>query len=106
MPISQITHGGGEADRQVGRHGAEPRPPARAHQPDRQAMLQEEQVGRAEAEHDQRMAIEAIAQPLPERARPVFLDRQRVDVADAAAVEIAAVGVVHGVGAAPPVVAA
>ena len=67
-------------------------------------MLQEEEIGRAEAEHHQRMAIQAIAQPPPERARAVFLDGQRVDVADAAAVEIAGAGVMHGVGAAPHVI--
>ena len=67
-------------------HGRQPL----AHQADRQAVLQEEQIGRAEAEHDERMAVErdSAAGARASSAR-YSCDRQRVDVADAAAVEIA-----------------
>ena len=77
---------------------------SRAHQADRQAMLQDEEIGRADAEHHQRMAVQAIAQPAPEGAGTVLVDGQRLDVADAAAVEIAGAGVVRGCGVAPHVV--
>ena len=96
---------GHQRDGEVGRHCADPRAPAvAAHQPDRQAMLQQEEIGRSQSEHDQRMAVEPVAQAPPHRARAIFLDRQRVDVAHAAAVEIAAAGVMGGVGTAPHVV--
>src|SRR5688572_17884498 len=67
-------------------------------------MLQDEEIGRPEAEHHQWMAIEAIAQPAPEGAGTVLLDSERLDVAHAAAVEIAGGGVVRGVCVAPHVV--
>ena len=101
MPMTQISSAAIEPDRQVGRHGAGPRPPARAHRPDRQAILQKEDIGGTEAEHHQRMAVQAIAQPSPERARAVFLDGERVDVTQPAAVEIAGAGMMGGMGVAP-----
>ena len=79
----------GQDNGEVGRHGAQPRLPARAHQPDRQAVLQEKQIGRTETEHHQRMPVGPVAQPAPARQRQIFADRQRIDVADAAPVEIA-----------------
>ena len=96
-------HGDGR-DRGVGRHRAEPRPPAVAHQSDRQAVLQNEHVGRAHAEHHHRMAVKPIDQPLPSRLGQIFAHRQRVDVADAAAVEIAGARVMDRMGAPPGVV--
>src|SRR4029453_14667183 len=47
---------------------------------------------------------QAIAQPAPEGAGAVFFDGERVDVAQAAAVEIAGGGVVRGMGGAPPAI--
>src|SRR6266545_8068033 len=64
-------------------------------------MLQDEEIGRPEAEHHQRMAIQAIAQPAPEGAGTVLFDGERLDVAQAAAVEIAGGGVVRGMCVAP-----
>ena len=104
MPISQISIAAISRDREIGRHGAEPGPPAAAHQADRQPVLEQEQIGRAEAEHHQRMAVEAIAQPRQQRQREIFAHGQRIDVADAAAVEIAGAGMMHGVGAPPEII--
>ena len=81
--------GGDQCDGKVRGHGAQPRLPTGAHQPDRQAMLQEKEIGRAETEHHQRMPVEPVAQPAPARQRQIFADRERIDVADAAPVEIA-----------------
>ena len=67
-------------------------------------MLQQEEIGRPEAEHHDRMAIEAVAQPLAPVERQILSDRQRHDVAQAAAVEIAGGGVMGRVGALPIVV--
>ena len=103
-PISQISTRDDERDRGIGPHGAEPRPPAGAHQADRQPVLHEEQIGRADAEHHRRMAIEPVAQPAPARQRQIFAHRQRVDVAHAAALEIAGGGVMHGMRAPPEIV--
>ena len=58
-------------------------------------MLQQEQVGRADAEHHDGMAIDAIAQTTARRARAIFRYRQRVDVADAAAGKIPRGGVMQ-----------
>jgi hypothetical protein len=66
--------------------------------------VQEEDVSGTEAEHHQRMAVQAIAQPSPERARAVFLHGERLDIAQTAAVEIAGAGVMGGVGMAPDAV--
>ena len=68
----QPHHRGDESrDGDIGRHGAEPGLPAAAHDADRQPVLHNEQIGRTDAEHDDRMAIEAIAQadPIGDRAR-------------------------------------
>ena len=50
------------------------------------------------------MAVKPIAQPAPARQREIFVDRQRVDVAHAAPVEIAGAGVMNGMGAPPEIV--
>jgi hypothetical protein len=91
-------------NREVCRHDADPRPPAGAHEPDRQTMLQQEQIGRADAEHHDRMPVQTIGQPAPGRPGPILVHSQRVDVANAAAVEIARGGVVSGVSLPPEVV--
>ena len=75
-----------------------------AHDTDRQPVLHEKQVGRAQAEHDERVAIEAIAELPPAGQREVLVHRQRVDIADAATFEVAGAGVVDGVAAPPSVV--
>src|SRR2546430_12673079 len=49
------------------------------------------------------MAVQPIAQPVPQGTRAIFLDRERVDIAYAAAVEIAGMGMVRGMGTQPPV---
>ena len=90
-------------DGEVGRHRADPDLLAAVHQLDRQAMLEQEQVDRAERQQDQRVAQQSVAEPPPARQAEVLGHRKRGDVARAAAVEIARGGVMDGV-AAPPVV--
>ena len=67
-------------------------------------MLQDEQIGRADAEHDDRMAVEAIAQPAPSGQREIFAHGQGVDIADAAMIEIAGARVMDRMRASPEVV--
>jgi hypothetical protein len=78
--------------------------PSSAHEADRQAVLYEEQIGRAQPEHDDRVPVDAIAKPAPSRQRHVLPYGQRVDVAHAATIEIARRRVVHGMGASPKIV--
>ena len=89
MPMNQIKVADDSRDGGIGRHGAEPGLPAAAHQAHRQPMLQNEQIGRTDAEHDDRMPVQAIPQPAPSRQRQIFAHGEGVDVADAAAIEIA-----------------
>ena len=89
-------------DREIGRHDAEPGFSARAHQPHRQAVLEHEQVERRHAEHDDRVALQAVESAAPRRQALVLAHGQGVDVAGAAPAEMAGGGVVHGMGA-PPV---
>ena len=89
---------------EVGRHDADPRPPAGAHQPDRQPVPQHEQIGRTDPEHHDRMPVQPIGQPAPDRQRPIFAHRQRIDVAHAAAIEIARGRVMNGMGLPPEIV--
>src|SRR5947207_15701183 len=67
-------------------------------------MLQDEQIGRAQAEHDERVPVDAIAQPTPSRAREILTHGQRVDIADSAAVKIARRRVVNGVFTSPKII--
>ena len=67
-------------------------------------MLQQEKIGRPDAEHHQRMAIEAVAEPPAPIESQILFDRQRDDVAQAATVEIAGGGVMGRVRALPIVV--
>src|SRR5205807_7202688 len=87
-----------------GRHGADPGLPARRQSGCRPALLQEEEVGGPDAEHHERMAIEPILQPAEARSGEIFADRQRIDVADAAAVEVAGTRMMDRMLAAPGVV--
>jgi len=77
-------------DRGIGGLRADPGPPARTHQPDRQALLQQEHIGRPDDEEHDRMAVEPVFEPAPPGARQIFAHGERIDVADAAPVEIAA----------------
>src|SRR4051812_859038 len=64
--VAQPYHRGDESrDGDVGRAGAEPELPTAAHEADRQPMLHDEQIGRAQAEHDDRVPVEPITQPTP-----------------------------------------
>ena len=96
--------GGDGRNREIGRHGAEPGLPASAHQADWQPVLQDEQVGGADAEHDEGVAIDPIAEPAPKRPREIFAHRQGIDVADPAPFEVAGAGVMDGMRAAPEII--
>src|SRR6266446_6170432 len=101
----QPYHEGNDSrDASIGRHRAQPGLPATAHEADRQAMLHEKQIGRADAEHNDRVPVHAVAKAAPSGARQVFLYGERVDVAHSAAIEIAGRRVVRGVGASPKVI--
>jgi hypothetical protein len=52
-------------------------------------MIQDEQVGRADAKHNERMPMDPVAEPPPSRPRKVLMQSQRIDVADSTALEIA-----------------
>ena len=93
----------GDEDAGVGRHRAEPGHGALAHESERQAVLDQEHIERADPEHHQRMAIEPIAEPVAPVAGEIFPDCEGIDVADAAPVEIARRRVMDRV-AAPPVI--
>ena len=67
-------------------------------------MLQQEKIGRPDAEHHEGMAIEAVAEPLAPAQSQIFSDRQRYDVAQAATVEIAGGGVMGRVRALPIII--
>ena len=67
-------------------------------------MLQDEEIGGADAEHHDRVPVQAISKLTPSGQRQIFAHGQRVDVADAAAIEIARAGMVKSVGAPPEVI--
>ena len=56
---------------------------------------------RAKPEHHQGATDQSVAQPPPPRAGGIFVDRQRDDVPDAAAVEVTGGGVMHRMVVAP-----
>jgi hypothetical protein len=68
---------------------ATPELPTTAHETDRQPMLHDEQIGRAQSEHDDRVPVEPVTQPAPSGSGQVLAHGQRVDVSDSAAIEIA-----------------
>lgn len=74
------------------------------HHAERQPLLEEEEPGGADTEHDQRMPVQAVAEPSPARQGCVFRDGERRDIADAPFIQVAGRGVVFRVGAAPIVV--
>ena len=63
--------------------------PAAAHETERGAMLEQEEIAGADPEHHQRMAIEPIGEALAPVEAQVFVDGQRLDVAHASPAEIA-----------------
>lgn len=75
-------------DGEVGRHGRDPRQRPRAHHAERQPLLEEEQKGGANAEHDKWISIKAIAKLSPRRQIAILRDREGRDVADTTFVEI------------------
>ena len=102
QPHQRASNGG---DAHIGRHGRSPRrPPGAAHQADRSAVLQQEHISGAQSEHDYWMPVQPVSEPTSPAESQVFTHRQRVDVADAAMVEIARGGVMAGVHPLPVIV--
>ena len=64
-------------------------------------MLEDELVERAEAEHHDRVAVQAIAEAPQLALRQVLAHRQGLDVADFALAQVARGGVVDGVRSPP-----
>src|SRR5262245_18144949 len=54
-----------KCDRRIGRHDTEPGSPVAAQPVERKAVPQHEEIGWGQSEHDGRMAVQPIAQPLP-----------------------------------------
>jgi hypothetical protein len=67
-------------------------------------VAQNELVGGAETEHDERVPVQAIANPAPEAECLKFTHCQRVDVANSPSVQMAAVCMMNGMCATPVVV--
>ncbi len=102
QPHQRAGNGG---DAHIGRHGRGPRrPPGAAHQADRSAVLQQEHISGAQSEHDYWMPVQPVAEPTSPAEGEVFAHSQRVNVADAAMVEIARGGVMAGVHPLPVIV--
>src|ERR1700752_4904491 len=93
-----------EGNREIGCHRTGPRLPTLAHEADRYPVLQEKLIGRSDTEHDQRVTVETVFQTAPPRKGPEFANGQRIEIADTAAVEVAAGGVMNCMRAAPAVV--
>jgi hypothetical protein len=101
----QPYHRGDESsDCDVGRHGAEPWLPTAAHEADRQSMPQDEKIDWADAEHDDRMAVDAVAQPTPSGSSEVLTHGQCVDVTNSTTIEVAGSRMMYGMSASPEVV--
>src|SRR4030095_14044521 len=86
------------------RHCTDPGLPAAAAQINRQPVAQNELVGGAETENDERGPVQAIANPAPEAECLKCTHCQRVDVANSPAVQMATVCMMNGMCAAPVVV--
>ena len=89
---------------EVGCHCAGPRLPTVAHEADREAVLQEKQIGWSDPEHDQRVAVKSVFHAAPPRTGLVFAHCQGIDIADTTPVEVTGGGVMDRMRAAPPVV--
>jgi len=85
-------------------HCAYPGLPARAHHAERKAIMQHEEVSRNQSKHDERVTVGSIDEALKAGLRQIFIGRQRDDVAAAAIIEIAGVGVVQRMRAQPKTV--
>src|SRR6516162_10479137 len=96
--------GGDQGNGEVGCHCAGPRLPTVAHEADREAMLQEKQIGWSDPEHDQRVAVKSVFYAAPPRTGLVFAHCQGIDIADTAPVEVTGGGVMDRMCAAPPIV--
>ena len=81
----------------------EPEPTLAQRQVERHAVLQDENVDRANTEQDQGMAVQAIGQAAPAGQRAIFLHGESRDIPDAAPVEVSRGCVVDRVRP-PPVV--
>src|SRR5579862_2847750 len=81
--------GDNRSDCDIGRHRTEPRLPTVTKQADRKPVLQDEQIGRTYAEHDERVAVRPVAKPPPERERQIFLHGECIDVTDATSLQVA-----------------
>src|SRR5580704_12319477 len=57
--------GNDKCDRAIGRHGADPGRPAFPHQAKWKPLPQDEKITWTDAEHDDRMTVQAIAEPAP-----------------------------------------
>lgn len=68
----------------------------------REPVPQQKVVSRAEAEHDQRIAVEPVPKPSPHRQDPVFRGSEGPDITDTAPVQITEADVMPGMGT-PPV---
>src|ERR1700730_1504556 len=83
----QPYHCGDESrDGGVGSHCTQPELPIAAHETDWQAVPHNEQIRWTEAEHDDRMTIDTVAQPTPLRSSKVLMHGQGVDITDSATV--------------------
>jgi hypothetical protein len=67
-------------------------------------MSQDEKIDRPDAEHDDRMAVDAIAQPTPSGSSEVFIHGQCVDVTNSTTIEVAGSRMMYGMIASPEVV--
>ena len=92
-----------QGDGDVGAHRADPRE-LLVHEAHGEPVQQTEDEDRPESEHHRGVAIEAVAKSPPPGARMKLPNRQRIDVAHAAAVQVAGGGMMDGVRAAPIVV--
>ena len=69
--------------------GADPKSPIGMAKPERQAVAEQEVVGRPNPEHDEGVTIETISNATQARQRPILLNRQGVDVAGPTLIEVA-----------------
>ena len=104
MPINHVSTATMTAMAEIGCHYTGPGLPAIAHEADREPLLQKKQIGRSDPEHDQGVAVKTVFQTTPPGKGPVFAHGQRIEIADAAAIEVSGGGGVNRMRAAPAVV--
>ena len=99
-PPEQPAERGDEDDEgEVRAECAPPKPPGG--RPGNDPWLEHEHPERAEPEHHERVSEQPVAEPSPPRPGSILVDRQRLDVADTATVEVAGGRVMNSV-LAPP----